>query len=399
MTVARPGLWRWLSRLWILVLPALAGCGSPPPDTVTPAAADAPGPCVVSGWGPQEARVGERFNAQPDGYSAFWVRARCTPPRVLFVFAGMALDASVNDHGLTASFNADGVLARPGEYELHLRDPASGAQTHLGRFRVHGEAADNALPPPPPAAWPRVRADPPPPRLIAHAGGGMDGHAYLNSLDALEHNYALGHRVFEVDFSWTADGELVAIHDWDAAWRRGFRGDADGAVPTHAQFMRARMRGGQRQIDVARLDAWLAAHPDARIVTDVRGRNLHALQYLATRLGTRRRQLIPQMYHAHVYADLRALGYEQIIFTLYATRLPPAALLDFIARTPLYAVTINPARDQADHLIEALTSGPVPVYVHTFNEVADLERFRARGVHGVYTDFLHPLPGGGVARQ
>jgi glycerophosphoryl diester phosphodiesterase len=39
------------------------------------------------------------------------------------------------------------------------------------------------------------------PILIAHASGGINGLTYLNSLEALNHNYALGHRFFEVDWS------------------------------------------------------------------------------------------------------------------------------------------------------------------------------------------------------
>ncbi len=49
---------------------------------------------------------------------------------------------------------------------------------------------------------------------IAHALGGIDGHAYTNSLDALLLNYKNGHRVFEADISITSDGAAVLAHDW-----------------------------------------------------------------------------------------------------------------------------------------------------------------------------------------
>src|SRR5210317_451008 len=53
-----------------------------------------------------------------------------------------------------------------------------------------------------------------PPVFIAHAGGSLNGQKYTNSLEALNLNYQKGHRFFEVDFSWTSDEGLVAIHDW-----------------------------------------------------------------------------------------------------------------------------------------------------------------------------------------
>ena len=60
------------------------------------------------------------------------------------------------------------------------------------------------------------------PLFIAHASGGINGLTYLNSLETLNYNYELGHRYFEVDFSWTQDDELVLIHDWKLSYNRLF---------------------------------------------------------------------------------------------------------------------------------------------------------------------------------
>ncbi|MBE8232158.1 MAG: hypothetical protein HAW67_00370 [Endozoicomonadaceae bacterium] len=51
--------------------------------------------------------------------------------------------------------------------------------------------------------------------LIAHAGGGIDGHKYTNSLQAVENAIDNGHRIIELDLIKTSDGNIVAVHDWD----------------------------------------------------------------------------------------------------------------------------------------------------------------------------------------
>ncbi len=56
------------------------------------------------------------------------------------------------------------------------------------------------------------------PRLVAHAGGTIREKEYntfyTNSLEALQQNYGLGHRLFEMDFYLTSDRKLAAVHDW-----------------------------------------------------------------------------------------------------------------------------------------------------------------------------------------
>jgi len=49
--------------------------------------------------------------------------------------------------------------------------------------------------------------------LIIHSGGEIDGHTYINSLEALEQSYRAGYRVFEMDFILMSDGEILCAHD------------------------------------------------------------------------------------------------------------------------------------------------------------------------------------------
>ena len=93
---------------------------------------------------------------------------------------------------------------------------------------------------------------------IGHGGGRLDGVVKTNSYDALDANI---HRfeVFELDFEWTADGELVCIHDWEISYTTRF-GTPTETAPDHATFkprcarqLRSRRAGG--------LDARASRHP------------------------------------------------------------------------------------------------------------------------------------------
>ena len=57
---------------------------------------------------------------------------------------------------------------------------------------------------------------------IAHAGGGLGKRTYTNSYEALDSNIKNGCKYFELDFTFTSDGELVCIHDWKVNFKLAF---------------------------------------------------------------------------------------------------------------------------------------------------------------------------------
>lgn len=111
---------------------------------------------------------------------------------------------------------------------------------------------------------PEFAADPQ--RFIAHAGGLIDGHKYTNSLEALNHSYAVGFRLFELDIQSTADGHFVAVHDWPQ-WQQqtAFVGDLP---PNLAEFKQHPIWQQYTPLDMSAINRWFAEHPEAILVTD-----------------------------------------------------------------------------------------------------------------------------------
>lgn len=103
-------------------------------------------------------------------------------------------------------------------------------------------------------------------RFIAHAGGGIDGRKYTNSLEALNHNYAQGFRFFELDIIKTSDNYYVAAHGWDSwAKNTGYIGELP---PSRKVFLDNKILNKYTSLDIDAINTWFSLHPEAVLVTD-----------------------------------------------------------------------------------------------------------------------------------
>lgn len=251
------------------------------------------------------------------------------------------------------------------------------------------------------------------PRMVAHAGGALEGERYLNSLEALEANYARGFRAFEVDLHWTGDGQLVLIHDWNRTLRRHFgtydpgwwerllaRLRGRSPRPSLSEWLRMGRRAGITPLDAMGLGQWLRSHRDAVVITDVKADNLYALSELRKGFPGVAAQVVPQIFRFDEYDPVRGMGYQRIVLALY--RMDEAEVRrvpDFAAGHDLAAVTLSRRRALETDLAPRLAAAGVFVYAHTINDRSSLPRLAARGVQGVYTDVLPPEPPAALAQK
>jgi glycerophosphoryl diester phosphodiesterase len=225
------------------------------------------------------------------------------------------------------------------------------------------------------------------PRYIAHAGGGIAGMSYTNSLEAFNANFGRGHRFFEMDLSWTSDDQLVLIHDWEGLFPSLFRQRKDVGVPTLDEFLRLRMRGKLTPLSFAELADWLHAHTGAKIITDVKEDNLRALRRISDEFPDLVGRIIPQIYTFEEFKAAWNMGYRNIILTLYVKEYPDEAVLNFAQSHRLFGVTMRAERARGP-LPKLLRTARTPVFAHTVNSQAEERELKANGVSGVYTDFL-----------
>jgi glycerophosphoryl diester phosphodiesterase len=234
----------------------------------------------------------------------------------------------------------------------------------------------------------RATAPEPPPELIAHAGGIGNHRVYTNSREALEHSVGVGHTAIEIDLSWTTDDRLVLVHDWDREFSRLF--DRPPGPVSQAQFQSLRSPWGISQLVLDDLEDVLDRHPGVRLVTDIKDRNTEGLKRIALRFPEHRDRFVPQIYHPDELGQVRALGFETVIFTLYRTDLPDQEIVSFVESEDLWAVTMPLARAMSTDLAARIAASGTAVFAHTVNDRLTMESLRLVGVSGVYTDWLSP---------
>jgi len=228
----------------------------------------------------------------------------------------------------------------------------------------------------------------PAPRLIAHAGGVGKNRTYTNSLEALDNSVARGYTAVEIDLSWTSDDHLVLMHDWNREFVKLFN-RSPGRLSL-AEFRSTPSAHGLTHLSLEDLEDWLVEHRDVLIVTDIKERNIDGLRVIAEKYPEQLHRIVPQIYRPESYLEVRKLGYNQVIISLYRTNLPDHRVIDFANANPLFGVTMPLRRAIEGTLPAELAANGVRVFVHTVNDYPTRDWLRTQGVYGVYTDWLLP---------
>lgn len=103
-------------------------------------------------------------------------------------------------------------------------------------------------------------------KLIAHAGGEIDGLIYTNSLEAINSSYNKGFKYIELDFLKTSDGHYVAAHDWKK-WIEQTK-YVGKLPPTLEDFKKYKLLNKYTPVTVYDINTWLNNKPEIILVTD-----------------------------------------------------------------------------------------------------------------------------------
>lgn len=241
---------------------------------------------------------------------------------------------------------------------------------------------------------------------IAHAFGGINGDTYTNSLEAFLENYKAGHRVFEVDFTFTSDHKLVALHDWSENTTINVCGfhiakDKIGEALTEEEFLNMKVKDKYTTLSFDNIVEILQEYPDIYIVTDTKETQEELIseqfQYMVntakkTDISILNR-IIPQIYNEKMYETIMSIyEWKSIIYTLYnqGINFSPKNVVDFSYKNGIKVITTYTARAH-DLFLEELLKRQRIIYMHTYNTEKETAYWKGRGVYGFYTDFLTPL--------
>lgn len=222
--------------------------------------------------------------------------------------------------------------------------------------------------------------------LVSHAGGSIYGFRYTNSLESLEESYKNGFKLIEVDFEWTTDNKVVAIHDWTAMVQRLFMIEA--RTLSLEEFKGLDTFQGLTLMDLDDLASWLKTKEDVYIITDVKSNNIEFLKLICEEYADIKSQIIPQIFLFEEYLPVKIMGYDNIILTLYISDYTDEEIVGFIRENQVFALTM-PIQRGYTKLPMMLKEENVATYVHTINDFYVFEELHDNGVTGIYTDYFH----------
>ncbi len=235
---------------------------------------------------------------------------------------------------------------------------------------------------------------------ITHAFGALDGNTYTNSLEALTENYSNGIRLFECDLMFTADGELVACHDYDHRSISKYSEFSEENPPTLEEFLNIKVYGLYTTMTYEDVLLFMAEHEDMLLVTDTKysqGENylkiINAIYETANELDCIQAldRVIVQIYNQEMLENVKSIyDFDNYIFTLYQLSYGGdeeefEEYARFCYENGVDVITFFEYL-YTDELKEIAEKYGLQVYVHTVNG-EKVETFNSIGV-GVYTDGL-----------
>lgn len=204
-----------------------------------------------------------------------------------------------------------------------------------------------------------------------------------------------GNTAAELDFSFTSDDRLVCIHDWSAEYIDTIN---TGTPLSYDEFMSSEIFWNYTPLDAEEVVRVMNDYPRLYIVTDIKERFTDALDSLSDAIRLTfpeksdeiKSRVVVQIYSEDDYAEARQRGFTNIIYTLYrlswSEKTDTKALAEFARTHPMIGYTFSYELCSVDGFVAGMKKTGIPLYVHTVNDTAEWEKYRAMGIDGVYTD-------------
>ena len=246
---------------------------------------------------------------------------------------------------------------------------------------------------------------------IAHGGGGLDGRTYSNSLEAMNHSYENGLRVFDIDLTFTSDSVLVLRHDWTEnleqrgqtmAESGGFV-DRNGHTQHHVKnpvrldyetFKSKKIYKQYTPMSCKDMLAFMQSHPDVYIATDMKDDVEASYQYLVDRAKEMNadsvlNRIIANVYDYSVYDKIMKI-YPFKNTTARQHYVHPNNYYDlakFCIQNNIHVVNISSCYVN-DEGAELLISKGIHLYVAVVDYISDMEKLKRQGFSGACTNWL-----------
>jgi glycerophosphoryl diester phosphodiesterase len=246
--------------------------------------------------------------------------------------------------------------------------------------------------------------------FISHAGGGIAGKTYTNSIQAWELSYENGNRVFDADLAFTTDGVLVLRHSWDDNLEQGVAmKDSDSFTDKNGM---PREMASQEQMDYDTFIStkiyykydpmscedmlkFMASHTDLYIAADMKDDIVQSYQYLvdtAEKLNVEEvlDRIIVNIYDYDTYEPIMEI-YD---FKNVTARQHPISpdnyyeLVQFCITHNVHVINISSYYINEEDA-KLFREYGIHCYVAISDYISDMQNYYKMGVDGAVTNWLY----------
>ncbi|MEZ8231831.1 phosphatidylinositol-specific phospholipase C/glycerophosphodiester phosphodiesterase family protein [Vibrio splendidus] len=220
--------------------------------------------------------------------------------------------------------------------------------------------------------------------LIAHAGGGINGLKYTNSLEAMEQSIEHGFKMVELDLLISSDGRIVAVHDWKT-FHEMTNSNNTGSISSK-EFESKIIYDKYKTLNISTAIDILDKN-DVVLVTD----KIKNLSLLSKYIIDKDKSII-EVFSIDKYNEAIELGFNNVALNI---DLNTPFILDWIDLNKIMAVTyrgdnLGSLGSEYKKAIELSNMG-VSSMIYSTNDL-DLDGIKASGIgnFALYVDFVLP---------
>ncbi|MEZ8037033.1 glycerophosphodiester phosphodiesterase family protein [Vibrio crassostreae] len=220
--------------------------------------------------------------------------------------------------------------------------------------------------------------------LIAHAGGGINGLKYTNSLEAMEQSIEHGFKMIELDLLISSDGRIVAVHDWNT-FHVMTNSNNTGSISSK-EFESKIIHDKYKTLNISTAIDILGEN-DVVLVTD----KIKNLALLSKYIIDKDKSII-EVFSTDKYNEAIELGFNNVALNI---DLNTPLILEWIDLNKIKAVTyrgdnLGSLGSEYQKAIELSNMG-VSAMIYSTNDL-DLDGIKASGIENfaLYVDFVLP---------
>lgn len=233
--------------------------------------------------------------------------------------------------------------------------------------------------------------------FIAHALGGIEGHEYTNSKEALEASYNKGFRLFETDIKLSSDGNLILVH---SGWQKRMNLDETTEMLDENTFLNSKIHGKYSTMSFKDLTEFMKTHKDMYVMVDIgRKSSKGTIKFYKKIVKDAKKdtsvlqRLIVGGHTIEMIESVKTI-YNFKIFNLYCPSKEkrdealntPESFIEYCKNNKIQSISM-PVNNYDQEIIDLARKNKIIVYLFTINNEDDAKKY-LENVDVIGTDFI-----------